>query len=104
MTAEPKKKLLRMLMRREMWIRDEGLTALLVALFLRIFIVSPLAAAGFFGSYGALVLDLWLAFTLLSGVLAIGWRRRTAQVIVLGAVLLFALQTIGAGGGGTIGL
>jgi len=105
MTAEPKKKLLRMLMRREMWIRDEGLTALLVALFLRIFIVSPLAAAGFFGSYGALVLDLWLAFTLLSGVLAIGWRRKSAQVIVLGAILLFILQTIGhAGGEGTLGL
>ena len=93
-----------MLMRRELWLRDEGLTVLLGALFLRIFVVSPLAAAGFFGSYGALVLNLWLAFTLLSGVLAIGWRRRTAQVIVLGAVLLFALQTIGAGGGGTIGL
>jgi hypothetical protein len=84
-----------MVMRREMWMQDEGLTVLLVALFLRIFVVSPLAAAGFFGSYGSLVLDLWLALTLLSGVLAIGWRRKTAQVVVLGAVLLFALQTLG---------
>jgi len=91
--------------RREMWIRDEGLTALLAALFLRIFVVSPLAAAGFFGSYGALVLDLWLALTLLSGVLAVGWRRKTAQVVVLGAILLFALQTLGyVGRGGTIGV
>ncbi|HYW71572.1 MAG TPA: ion channel [Pyrinomonadaceae bacterium] len=103
MTAELKKKRMRM-RRREMWMRDEGLTALLVALFLRIFVVSPMAAAGFFGSYGALVLNLWLALTLLSGVFAIGWRRRTAQVIVLGAVLLFALQTLGVGSGGTIGL
>ena len=38
-----------MLMRRELWARDEGLTALLGALLLMIFIVSPLAAAGFFG-------------------------------------------------------
>ena len=94
-----------MLMRREMWVRDEGLTALLVAVFLRIFIVTPLAAAGFFRGYEALVLDLWLALTLLSGVFAIGWRRKTAQVVVLGAVLLFALQTLGyAGGDGTIGM
>jgi hypothetical protein len=94
-----------MVMRREMWMHDEGLTALLGALFLRIFVVSPLAAAGFFGSYGTLVLDLWLAFTLLSGVLAIGWRRKIALVVVLGAVVLFALQTLGyAGGEGTIGL
>src|SRR5215470_3336184 len=94
-----------MLMRREMWVRDEGLTALLVAVFLRIFIVTPLAAAGFFRGYEALVLDLWLALTLLSGVFAIGWRRKTAQVVVLGAVLLFSLQTLGyAGGDGTIGM
>ena len=92
-------------MRRELWMHDEGLTALLGALFLRIFVVSPLAAAGFFRSYGSLVLDLWLAFTLLSGVFAIGWRRRTARVVVLGAVVLFALQTLGyAGGEGTIAL
>jgi len=104
-TAEPKKRRMRMLKRREMWMHDEGLTTLLGTLFLRIFVVSPLAAAGFFGSYGALVLDLWLVFTLLSGVFAIGWRRRTARVIVLLAVLLFALQTLGyAGGEGTIGL
>ena len=104
MSTEPEKTRLRM-RRREMWLRDEGLTTLLVALFLRIFVVSPMAAAGFFGRYGALVLNLWLALTLLSGVLAIGWRRKTAQVIVLGAVLLFAWQTFGyAGGKGTIGL
>src|SRR5262252_8222888 len=94
-----------MVMSRELWMQDEGLTVLLVALFLRIFVVSPLAAAGLFGSYGVLVLNLWLALTLLSGVLAIGWRRKTAQVVVLGAVLLFAWQTLGsAGGKGTIGL
>src|SRR5215471_15007842 len=99
MTAEPKKRKMRMFMRRDLWMQDEGLTALLVALFLRIFVVSPMAAAGFFGSYGALVLDLWLAFTLVSGVFAIGWRRWTARVIVLGAVLLLALQMLGRAGG-----
>ena len=94
-----------MVMRRDLWLQDEGLTVLLGALFLRIFVVCPLAAAGFFGSYGALVLDLWLALTLLSGVLAIGWRRKTAQVVVLGAILLFAFQTLGhAGREGTAGL
>jgi hypothetical protein len=103
-STEPEKTRLRM-RRREMWLRDEGLTTLLVALFLRIFVISPMAAAGFFGRYGALVLNLWLALTLLSGVLAIGWRRKTAQGIVLGAVLLFAWQTFGyTGGKGTIGL
>ena len=104
-TAEPQKRRLLMLMRRELWTRDEGLTALLGALLLMIFIASPLAAAGFFRGYAALVLDLWLAFTLLSGVFAIGWRRMTARVIVLVAVLLFALRGLGyAGGEGAIGL
>jgi len=104
MTTEPQKRRLPMLMRREMWARDEGLTALLGALLLRIFIVSPLAAAGFFRGYEALVLDLWLALTLLSGVFAIGWRRMTARVIVLVAVLLFALHGLGyTGGEGTTG-
>jgi hypothetical protein len=70
-----------------------------------IFIVTPLAAAGVFRGYGALVHDLWLAFTLLSGVFAIGWRRKTAQVVVLAAILLFALRVLGlAGGVGTLGL
>jgi hypothetical protein len=105
MSTEPEKRVLPMVMRRDLWMEDEGLTVLLGALFLRIFIVSPMAAAGFFGSYGALVLNVWLALTLLSGVLAIGWRRKTAQVVVLGAILLFALQTLGfAGSEGTIGV
>jgi hypothetical protein len=105
MTAEPQKRRLPMLMRRELWAGDEGLTALLGALLLRIFIVSPLAAAGFFGRYAPLVLDLWLAVTLLSGVFAIGWQRKTARVIVLVAILLFALRGLGfVGGEGAIGL
>ena len=86
-------------MRRDLWMRDEGLTVLLGALLLMIFIVTPLAAAGVFRGYAALVHDFWLAFTLLSGVFAIGWRRKTAQVVVLAAVLLFALQAIGLAGG-----
>jgi hypothetical protein len=105
MTAEPKKRRMLMLMSPELWARDEGLTALLGALFLMIFIVSPMVAAGFFRGYGALVLDLWLALTLVSGVFAIGWRRMTARVIVLVAVLLFAVRGLGyARGQGTIGL
>jgi hypothetical protein len=41
----------------------------------------------------------------LSGVFAIGWRRKTAQVVVLAAVLLFALRVLGfAGGAGALGL
>ena len=105
MTAVPQKRRLPMLMRRELWAGDEGLTALLGALLLRIFIVSPLAAAGFFGAYAHLVLDLWLAITLLSGVFAIGWQRTTARVIVLVAILLFALRGLGfVGGEGAIGL
>ena len=105
MTAEAKKRRLRVLMRRELWTRDEGLTVLLGALLLMIFIVNPLAAAGAFRGYGALVHDLWLAFTLLSGVFGLGWRRKTAQIIVLAAVLLFALRVLGfAGGAGAVGL
>jgi hypothetical protein len=70
-----------------------------------IFVVTPLAAAGAFRGYGALVHDLWLALTLVSGVFAIGWRRKTAQVVVLAAVLLFALRVLGfAGGAGALGL
>ena len=92
-------------MRRELWLLDEGLTVLLVALLLMIFIVNPLAAGGLFSGYAALVHDLWLAFTLLSGVFAIGWRRKTAQVVVLAAVLLFMLRVLGfAGGAGALGL
>ena len=64
-----------------------------------IFIVNPIAAAGVFRGYGALVHDLWLALTLLSGVFAIGWRRKAAQVVVLAAVLLFALRALGFAGG-----
>ena len=74
---------MQVLMRRDLWLRDEGLTVLLGALLLMIFIVNPLAAAGVFRGYAALVHDLWLAFTVLSGVFAIGWRRKTAQVVVL---------------------
>ena len=93
-------------MRRDLWVRDEGLTVLLGALLLMIFIVNPLAAAGVFRGYAALVHDLWLAFTVLSGVFAIGWRRKTAQVVVLSAVLLFALRGLGfaSGGAGALGL
>lgn len=105
MTTEPKKRRMRMFMRRDLWVQDEGLTALLVSLLLRIFIVTPLAAAGVFGRYAPLVLNLWLAITLLSGVLAIGWRRKAAQVVVLVAVLLFALRVFGiVGGAGVPGL
>jgi hypothetical protein len=105
MTAEPKKRRLQVLMRRDLWVRDEGLTVLLGALLLMIFIVNPLAAAGVFRGYAALVHDLWLALTLLSGALAIGWRRKAAQVVVLCAILLFALRVLGfAGGAGAIGL
>lgn len=105
MTAKPQQKRLFKLMRREMWASDEGLTALLGAVFLRIFIVTPLAAAGFFRGYEALVLDVWLVLTLLSGVFAIGRRRKIAQFVVLGAILLFAWQMLGyAGGKGTTGL
>ena len=104
-TTEPKRRRMQMFMRRDLWLEDEGLTALLGALLLRIFIVTPLAAAGVFGRYGPLVLDVWLALTLLSGVLAIGWRRKTAQVVVLVAVLLFALRMLGfAGDEGARGL
>ena len=105
MTDEAKKRKLRVLMRRELWTRDEGLTVLLGALLLMIFIVNPLAAAGAFRGYGALVHDLWLAFTLLSGVFAIGWRRKTAQLVVVAAVVLFTLRGLGfAGGSGALGL
>jgi len=93
-----------MLMRRELWIQDEGLTALLGALLLMIFVVSPLAAAGAFRGYAALVVDLWLAFTLLSGIFAIGWRGTTARVVAILAVLLFVLRGLGfAGGEGAVG-
>ena len=105
MTVEAKKRKLRVFMRRDLWTSDEGLTVLLGALLLMIFIVNPLAAAGVFRGYAALVHDLWLALTLLSGVFAIGWRRKTAQVVVLAAVLLFALRVLGfAGGAGALGL
>ena len=103
MTAEPKKRRLQVLMRRDLWVRDEGLTVLLGALLLMIFVVNPLAAAGVFRGYAALVHDLWLALTLLSGALAIGWRRKAAQVVVLSAILLFALRGLGlAGGAGAV--
>ena len=95
MTDEPKKRRMQVLMRRDLWVQDEGLTALLGSLLVRIFIVTPLAAAGVFGRYAPLVLNVWLALTLLSGVLAVGWRRKTAQAIVLAAVLMFALRVIG---------
>ena len=92
-------------MRRDLWLRDEGLTVLLGALLLMIFIVTPLAAAGVFRGYGSLVHDLWLAFTLLSGVFAIGWQRKAAQIVVVAAILLFALRGLGvAGGVGALGL
>ena len=105
MTDEPKKRRMQMFMRRDLWLRDEGLTVLLGALLLMIFIVNPLAATNVLGGYAGLVHDLWLAFTLLSGVLAIGWRRKTTQIVVLAAILLFALRVLGfAGGVGTLGL
>ena len=105
MTAEPKKRRLQVLMRRDLWLRDEGLTVLLGALLLMIFVVNQLAAADVFRGYAALVHDLWLAFTLLSGVFAIGWRRKTARVVVVAAVLLFTLRVLGyAGGAGALGL
>ena len=99
MIAEPKKRRAKVLMRRDLWLEDEGLTVLLFALLLMIFIVRPLAAAGAFLGYAALVHDLWLAITLLSGVFAIGWRRKAAQVLVLAAVLLFAMRALGFAGG-----
>jgi hypothetical protein len=104
MTAEPKKRRMQVLMRRDLWMQDEGLTVLLIALLLMIFIVNPLAAADVFRGYASLVHDLWLALTLLSGVFAIGWRRKAAQVVVLAAVLLFALRTLGVawGAGGLV--
>ena len=104
MTDEPKKRRMQVLMRRDLWLQDEGLTVLLIALLLMIFIVNPLAAADVFRGYAALVHDLWLALTLLSGVFAIGWRRKTAQVVVLAAVLLFALRALGFawGAGGLV--
>ena len=105
MTAEPKKRRVQVLMRRDLWARDEGLTVLLGALLLMIFIVNPLGAAGVFRGYAALVHDLWLALTLLSGALAIGWRRKVARVVVLSAILLFALRGFGfVGGAGALGL
>ena len=104
MTDEPKKRRMQVLMRRDLWLQDEGLTVLLIALLLMIFIVNPLAAADVFRGYAALVHDLWLALTLLSGVFAIGWRRKAAQVVVLAAALLFALRTLGFawGAGGLV--
>ncbi|HKO68869.1 MAG TPA: potassium channel family protein [Burkholderiaceae bacterium] len=90
---------MQVLMRRDLWLQDEGLTVLLVALLLMIFVVNPLAAAGVFRGYAALVHDLWLALTLLSGVFAMGWRRKAAQVVVLAAVVLFALRALGFAGG-----
>ena len=98
-TDEPKKRRMQVLMSRDLWLEDEGLTVLLFALLLMIFIVRPLAAAGVFRGYAALVHDLWLAVTLLSGVFAIGWRRKAAQVVVLAAILLFALRALGFAGG-----
>ena len=105
MTDEPKKRRMQVLMRRDLWLEDEGLTVLLIALVLMIFIVIPLAATNVLGGYAALVRDLWLALTLLSGVFAIGWRRKAAQIVVLAAVVLFALRVFGfAGSSGTLGL
>ena len=91
-------------MRRDLWLEDEGLTVLLFALLLMIFIVRPLAAAGVFHGYAGLVADLWLALTLLSGIFAVGWRRKAAQALVFVAVLLFALRALGfaQGTGGTL--
>jgi len=104
-TAEAQKRRVLVLMRRELWMQDEGLTALLGALLLMIFVVGPLAAAGVFRGYAALVIDLWLAFTLLSGIFAIGWRRKTARVVALLAVVLLVLRGLGfAGGEGATGL
>ena len=105
MVDESKKRRMQVLMSRDLWLQDEGLTVLLGALLLMIFIVNPLAATNVLGGYAGLVHDLWLAFTLLSGVFAIGWRRKSTQVVVLAAVLLFALRALGlAGGEGTFGL
>ena len=98
-TDEPKKRRMQVFMSRDLWLEDEGLTVLLFALLLMIFIVRPLAAAGVFRGYAALVHDLWLAITLLSGVFAIGWRRKAAQVVVVAAALLFALRALGFAGG-----
>lgn len=102
--AEPKKRRMQVLMSRDLWLQDEGLTVLLFALLLMIFIVRPLTAAGVFGGFAAPVQDLWLAITLLSGVFAIGWRRKAAQIVVLAAVLLFALRALGfaVGSGGLV--
>ena len=99
MTDEPKKRRMQVLMRRDLWLEDEGLTVLLFALLLMIFIVNPLAATDVFGGYAVLVHDLWLALTLLSAVFAIGLRRKSAQVVVVAAVLLFALRAVGFGRG-----
>ena len=99
MIAEPKKRRKQVFMSRDLWLEDEGLTVLLFALVFMIFIVRPLAAAGVFRGYAALVHDLWLALTLLSGVFAIGWRRKAAQVVVVAAALLFALRALGFAGG-----
>lgn len=99
MTDDPKKRRMQVIMSRDLWLQDEGLTVLLFALVLMIFIVTPLAAAGVFGGYAALVHDLWLALTLLSGVLAMGWRRKIAQLVVLAAVVLFALRAFKVAGG-----
>jgi hypothetical protein len=105
MTAESKKRRMQVLMRRDLWMQDEGLTVLLGALLLMIFIVNPLGAAGVFGGYATLVHDLWLAITLLSGAFAIGWRRKAAKVVVLSAILLFALRALGlVGREGALGL
>src|SRR5688500_4084880 len=105
MTAEPKKRRLQVLRSRDLSARAEGLTVLLGALLLMIFIVNPLGAAGVFRGYATLVHDLWLALTLLSGALAIGWRRKAARVVVLSAILLFALRGLGfVGGAGALGL
>lgn len=105
MTAEPKKIRMKVLMRRDLWLRDEGLTVLLGALLLMIFIVNPIAASGVFRGYAAVIHDLWLALTLLSGVYAVGWRRKAAAVVVVSAAVLFALRVLGfAGGAGALGL
>ena len=98
-TTEPKKRRMQVFMSRDLWLEDEGLTVLLFALLLMIFIVNPLAATDVFGGYAVLVHDLWLALTLLSGVFAIGLRRKSAQVVVVAAVLLFALRAVGFGRG-----
>jgi len=104
-TAKPQKNRVLMVMRRDLWMQDEGLTVLLGAVLVRIFLVSPLAAAGVFRGYTSLVINLWLALTLLSGIFAIGWRRKTARVIATLALVLFVLRGLGlAGGRGAVGL